>query len=64
MDAHSRIASIWSYNEVVELGDCLKMKENEKSPLLYGVLILDPLHSQMSSIQQILQGHSNSCSQM
>jgi len=42
MDAHSQIASIWSYNEVVELGDCLKMKGNEKSPLLYGVLILDP----------------------
>ena len=42
MDAHSQIASIWSYNKVVELEDCLKMKGNEKSPLLYGVLIFDP----------------------
>jgi len=42
MDAHSQIVSIWSYNEVVELGDCLKTKGNEKLPLLYSALILDP----------------------
>ena len=28
-DAHSQIATTWSYNEVVELENCLKMKENE-----------------------------------
>ena len=28
-DMHSRIVTTWSYNEVVELGNCLKMKENE-----------------------------------
>ena len=41
-DVHSRIATTWSYNEVVELGNCLKMKENESLLLLHGVLILDP----------------------
>jgi len=51
MDAHNRIASIWSYNEVVELGDCLKTKGNEKSPLLYGVLILNPPFRTLKCLQ-------------